>query len=168
MDPLKRGSRKHAGRRRFHVESPLRPEIRVFYPLHEGVLITETWFCAGGVRFAIADLDNLWERTGHIQKARRAALEVIVAEALLVLAVVAVMTLVHGPSTFLYGLAGLDFGLAFAFAGASAIRWPRPLELWAGYRGQRVCIYTGTDPVEFGKVVRAANRAVSHHRDPDD
>ena len=72
------------------MESPLRPElrddrgaespaIRVFYPLHKGVLITDTWFCAGGVRFAIADMDRLWERNGHIQRARRAALEVIVA-----------------------------------------------------------------------------------------
>src|SRR5689334_7666078 len=134
-----RGSRKRAGRRGLNVESPLRPElrdarrvessaIRVFYPLHEGVLITDKWFCAGGVRFAIADLDDLWERNGHIQQARRAALEVIVAEALLVLAVVGIMTVVRGPSTFLYGLAGLDLGLAFALASASALRWPRPLE----------------------------------------
>jgi Family of unknown function (DUF6232) len=150
------------------VESPLRPEIRVLYPLYEGVLITDSWFCAGGVRFAVADLDDLWERSGHIQKARRAALEVIVAEALLVLAVVGVMTLVRGPSAFLYGLAGLDLGLAFALAGASAFRWPRPLELWASYRGLRVVIYSGTDPVEFGKVARAAKRAVNHYRDPED
>jgi hypothetical protein len=150
------------------VESPLRPEIKVFYPWHEGVLITDTWFCAGGVRFAIADMDDMWERSGHIQKARRAALEVIVAEALLVLAVVGVMTLVRGPSTFLYGLAGLDLGLAFALAAATALRWPRPLELWASYRGQRVCIHTGTDLVEFGKVARAARRAVNHYRDPED
>ena len=150
------------------MESPLRPEIRVFYPLYEGVVITDTWFCVGGVRFAIADLDNLWERDGHLQPARRAALEVIAAEALLVLAVVVVMTLVHGPSTFLYGLAGLDLGLVFALAGASAFRWPRPVELWARYRGQDVRIYTGTDPVEFGKVARAAKRAVDHYRDPGD
>src|SRR5689334_16119332 len=102
-----RGSRKRAGRRGWNVDSPLRPElrdvrgaespaIRVFYPLHEGVLITDTWFCAGGVRFAIADMDSLWERTGHLQLARRAALEVIVAEALLVLAVVGIMTAIRG------------------------------------------------------------------------
>jgi hypothetical protein len=136
--------------------------------LHEGVLITDKWFCAGGVRFAIADLDSLWERNGHIQQARRAALEVIVAEALLVLAVVGIMTAVRGPSTFLYGLAGLDLGLAFALASASALRWPRPLELWASYRGQHLRVYATTDPVEFGKVVRAAKRAVSHFRDPED
>ena len=174
-----RGSRKHAGRRRLHVDSPLRPEfreargaqssaIRVFYPLHEGVLITDTWFCSGGVRFAIADLDDLWERHGHIQQARRAALEVIVAEALLVLAVVGVMTAVRGPSTFLYGLAGLDLGLAFALASATAFRWPRPLELWASYRGQRVRVYTTTDPVEFGKLVRAVKRAVDNYHAPED
>ena len=150
------------------MESPLRPEIRVFYPLYEGVLVTDTWFCAGGVRFAIADLDDLWERSGHIQQARRAALEVIAAEALLVMAVVGVITVVRGSSTVLYGLASLDLGLAFALVGASAFRWPRPQELWASYRGQRVVIYSGTDPVEFGKVARAAKRAVNHYRDADD
>jgi hypothetical protein len=150
------------------LESPLRPEIRVFYPLYEGVLVTDTWFCAGGLRFPIADLDDLWERSGRIQQARRAALEVIVAEALLVLAVVGVITMVRGPSTFLYGLAGLDLGLAVALAGASAFRWPRPLELWASYRGERIVIYRGTDPVEFGKVARAAKRAVNHFRDVAD
>lgn len=136
--------------------------------MHEGVLITDTWFCAEGVRFAIADLDDLWERNGHIQRARRAALEVIVAEALLVLAVVGAMTAVRGPSTFLYGLAGLDLGLAFALAGATAFRWPRPLELWASYLGQWVRVYSSTDPVEFGKVARAAKRAVNNYRAPED
>ena len=161
------------------MESPLRPElrdvrgaespaIRVFYPLHKGVLITDTWFCAGGVRFAIADMDRLWERNGHIQRARRAALEVIVAEALLVLAVVGIMTAVRGPSTLLYGLAGLDLGLAFALASASGLRWPRPHELWASYRGQPLRVYATTDPVEFGKVARAAKRAVDRYRDPED
>jgi hypothetical protein len=140
----------------------------VFYPLHQGVLVTDTWFCAGNVRFAIADVDDLWERDGHLQPGRRAALEVIAAETFLVLAVVGVMTLLRGPSTFLYGLAGLDLGLAFALVFASALRWPRPQELCASYRGQRVVIYAGTDPVEFGKITRAATRAVNHFRDPDD
>jgi hypothetical protein len=124
--------------------------------------------CAGGVRFAIADLDDLWERSGHIQQARRAAIEVIVAEALLVLTVVGVITAVRGSSTFMYGLARLDLGLAFALVGASAFRWPRPVELWASYRGERLIIYSGTDPVEFGKVARAAERAVNHYRDVED
>ena len=144
---------------------PLRPEIRVFYPLREGVLITDSWLCADRFRYAIAEIEGLWERQGSMQRARRAALEVIAAETVLVLAVVGVITLIGGPSPLLFGLAALDVVVAAALAGLSAWRWPRPHELWAVYRGRDTRIYSSPDLLEFHKVCRSAQRAVAFHRD---
>jgi hypothetical protein len=151
------------------VESvPLKPETFVFYPLRKGVLVTDSWFCADRHRFAVSGLDEIWERDGGIQPCRRAALEVIWAEAVLALVVVAVFTVTVGPSRLLYGLAGLDLGFALALAALSSYRWPRSHELWGNYQGRPTLLFASPEKVEFHKVCRAARRAIDHRLEQSD
>jgi Family of unknown function (DUF6232) len=142
-----------------------RPEISVFYPRREGVLITESWFCADRQRFAVSRLERMWERGGSIQSGRRLTLQLIGVEVLLMIAVVAVLSGALGPSRLLFGLAGVNLGIALLVAGFTAFVWPRPHELWGIYQGRETRLYASPDAVEFHKVCRAARRAVDHHRE---
>lgn len=145
------------------VESvPLKPETYVFYPLRKGVLVTDSWFCADRHRFAVSGLDEIWERNGAIQPGRRAALEVIWAEAALVMVAVGVLAVAIGPSWWLFALAGLNLGFSLGLMALSSLRWPRPRELWGTYQGRPTLLFSSPEKVEFHKVCRATRRAIDH------
>lgn len=127
----------------------------VFYRRCRGVLVTDSWFCAHGKRFAIDGLTNLTWCVGPIQTGRRKALKVVVLGAVLVAGIEAA---VATPTIAVLGAIGylLSAGIVLWI---SLRRWPTPLNLWATYHGTPTVVYTATDRTEFQKVYRALRRA---------
>lgn len=66
-----------------------KPTTRVFYPLREGVLVTDAWFCADRYRYAVEGLSQLRWGRAQMRTELRAALRIIVAETLFVIVVMA-------------------------------------------------------------------------------
>jgi hypothetical protein len=119
------------------------------------VLVTDSWFCAHGKRFAIDELTDLTWCVGPVQTGRWIALKVVALGAVLVAGIEAVV----GTSTIaVLGAMGYFLGAGIVLW-ISLRRWPTPLNLWATYRGIPTVVYTSTDRIEFQKVYRALRRA---------
>jgi hypothetical protein len=138
---------------------------RVFYPWKRGVRVTDAEFCADGRRFALHDLANVGWRHGSMQSARKAAVEIIVVETVLVATVLAGAMAVVQPSLVIGVVAVVYVIGAVAACWLGARRWPTPLLLCGDYRGSPTVLFATSDPVEFGKVSRALMRAVERNRE---
>jgi hypothetical protein len=138
---------------------------RVFYPWKRGVRVTDTEFCADGRRFALRDLGNVGWRHGSMQASRRAAVDIIVVETVLVATVLAGATAMVRPSLVIGVVAAVYVIGAVLACWLGARRWPTPLLLCGDYRGAPTVLFASSDPVEFGKISRALMRAVEHNRE---
>jgi hypothetical protein len=140
-----------------------KPTTRVFYPLREGVLVTDAWFCADRYRYAVEGLSQLrWGRT-QMRSELRSALRIIAAETVFVIAVMVGVATLAGPSIGLFALGALHLAVSGVLVGASAHRWPRKCQLWADYQGGPRLLYASADVTEFHKICRAAQRAIDYH-----
>jgi hypothetical protein len=119
-----------------------------------GIRITGCWFAVPGRRYAVRDLGEVWTVAGPRNPIVPGALKV------------AGLVLLLGGITAPY----LDtltawVGVAFIFAVPVTVALvslrvrPRPLALWARYRGRTEQLLESANPTWFHQVCRALNRA---------
>ena len=135
------------------------PTTRVFYPLREGVLVTDAWFCADRFRYAVGGLSQLRWGRAEMRSELRSALRIIAAEALFVIVVMVGVATVAGASVGLFALGALHLVVSGVLVAVSAHRWPRKCQLWADYQGGPRLLYASADETEFHKICRATQRA---------
>jgi Family of unknown function (DUF6232) len=140
------------------------PLIREHYALWRGVQVTDVALDVGDRTYQIQDLRRLREQRGSMQPTLRAALGVILAEAVVVAAALAGVVYADGTSPAVYVFGGAHALASTILMGLCLVRWPTPIELWAEYRGQPTRLYSCPDRYEFGKVRRALERAMFAHR----
>src|SRR5262245_30469121 len=121
----------------------------VLYPLRRGVLVTGDLFSVYDREYAVRELSDAGWCRGSTQDARRTALRVLAVEAGLVVAVLALGTVIAGPSPAAVGIGVLNLVAAVVLIPVCALRWPDRLELWAEYRGAPTLLYSSTDHREF-------------------
>lgn len=146
------------------IETRGSPPIREHYALWRGVRVTEVALVVGDRTFQIRDLRRLREQRGSMQPTLRAALGVIIAEAVVVAVTLAGLVYAEGASPAVYVFGGAHALASTILIGLCLVRWPTPIELWAEYRGQLIRLYSCPDRFEFGKVRRAIERAMIAHR----
>ncbi|MFS8478769.1 MAG: DUF6232 family protein [Micromonosporaceae bacterium] len=119
-----------------------------------GIRITGSWFTVDGRRYAVPDLFEVWTVTGPRHP--------FAYRAFAAAGLVAVVAAVASPRLD-SATAWLGVAIAIAIpltAGLIALRaQPRPLSLWADYRGRAERLLESTDHVWFHQVCRALNRA---------
>jgi Family of unknown function (DUF6232) len=133
---------------------------RVYYPPRAGVLVTDRWFFTNGRRYNIDDLDEMSTRRGLMPVGRRAALEIIAIEAILAVVIVGAVVLVAGPSQVALVVVLAQVMMAATLGVLACLRWRAPMQLWALHRGAPTMLFSTRDETEFGKLCRAAMRAV--------
>jgi hypothetical protein len=138
----------------------------VLYPLRRGVLVTGDRFQVHDREFEVTELAEPGWCRGSGQEARRTALRVLAVETGLVVAALALGTMIAGPSPAAVGVGVLNLVVAALLVRASAARWPDRLELWAEYRGVPTLLHSSTDHTEFHQVCRALQRALELNRYP--
>ena len=119
-----------------------------------GIRITGSWLAVGGRRYAVQELGNLWSLPGPRNP--------LVGRALKAAAVVALVA----------GIAAPELDTLAAWVGVAVILLipllialialrlrPRPLTLWALYRGRNEQILESANPTWFYQVCRAIERA---------
>ena len=131
----------------------------VFYRPHQGVFVTDGWFCAHGRRYAVKDIAGIGWRYGSMDTARSVAAKVTA----MATALVGLIVVWASPSLLVLLGGGLYALTAGAVLWLSFRRWPTPLELGAVHRGAPTVVYTSTDRLEFHKVRRALMRALERH-----
>ena len=144
------------------------PSGRVYYPPRAGVLVTDRWFFTQGRRYDLDDLDELSMRRGSMPVGRRAALEIIAIEAILALVIVGAIVLVAGPSQIALVVILAQVMMAATLGGLACLRWRAPMQLWARHRGVPTMLFSTRDETEFGKLCRAAKRAIDSRNQMDD
>jgi hypothetical protein len=131
------------------------PPIRVFYPTRRGVLVTNQRFQASGRSYPIGELTDVTRCFGTMQAGRRLLLRMVAVEAVIVIAIVAMVpTLIAVAAAIGY----LLFATVLMWFGGW--RWPTPLELWANHGSQPALLFLSTNHTEFHQVSRALLRAI--------
>lgn len=134
------------------THGPPRPRDVTFLD-RRGVHITGCWFDVAGERYAVPDLERVWEAAGPLDPI---AVNAVRATAL-VLVVGALSGPYLGPRGWLgLGVVVLTTLLISAFA---LLVGRRQHQLWAEYRCESVRLYQSADRVWFNQVYRALNRA---------
>ena len=141
---------------------------RVYYPPRAGVLVTDRWFFTQGRRYYLDDLDELSTRRGSMPVGRRAALEIIAIEAILAIVIVGAVVLVAGPSQIALVVVLAQVMMAATLGGLACLRWRSPMQLWALHRGTPTMLFSTRDETEFGKLCRAAMRAIDSRQQETD
>jgi hypothetical protein len=136
----------------------------VFYPMRDGVLVTDRGLHTGPYTYRWHELSCLRVRPGAMHVARRAALEIIAIEVGLALFVVGLVVLVTGPNRLALVVAGVHLVTAAVLGMAACVRWRSALNLWADHRGIPTMLFRSHDRTEFWKVFRAIGRAAEYRR----
>ncbi|HEY7223301.1 MAG TPA: DUF6232 family protein [Micromonosporaceae bacterium] len=146
------------------TETRDRPRVREHYAWWRGVQVTDATVTADGRTFAVEDLRRLREHPGRPQPVRRAVLGVAVAQAAVVAFALAGLVYLNGAGATVYVVAVAQAFTTTVLVVVALVRWPTPVQLWALYRGEPVMLHEDPDPIEFGKVRRAVERAMHTHR----
>jgi len=119
-----------------------------------GVRITRYWFAIPGRRYAIRDLSEVWTVAG--------ARNPLAFGALIAAGLVVIVASIVAPQldtmTAWVGVGVLLAAPLTVAAVALRVR-PRPMTLWARYRGRTEQLLESADPTWFYQVCRALNRA---------
>jgi len=162
------GTQAVQGIRRDHDDQSTETGSRVYYPPRAGVLVTDRWFFTQGRRYDLDDLDELHTRRGSMPVGRRAALEIIAIEAILAIVIVGAVVLVAGPSQIALVVVLAQVMMAATLGGLACLRWRSPMQLWALHRGTPTMLFSTRDETEFGKLCRAAKRAIDFREQATD
>jgi uncharacterized protein DUF6232 len=138
--------------------------VREQYGWWRGVQVTNTTMTVGDLTYEIDELRWLRVERGRPPMVRRVVLSVAATQAAIVALALAALAQMNGVSTMTYlgGVAQMVF--TTVLVGVTLVIWPRPLELWAEYRGEPTMLYGNGDRYEFGKVHRAVRRAMLWQR----
>lgn len=119
-----------------------------------GIRITGCWFAVPGRRYAVRDLRDVWTVAGPRNPLFYGALKVA---GVIVLVASIASPVMDGLAAWLGVAAILAIPLAVALL---ALRYqPRPMALWARYRGRTERLLESADQTWFHQVCRALNRA---------
>jgi hypothetical protein len=146
------------------IETPVAPGERELYAWWRGVRVTETTVTVVDGAYAVREMRGLRERSGALLPARRVVVSLAVAQAAIAAMALAKLVRIDGltPVVFAVGTAAVLVGIVLVAVGR--LRWPRPTELWVSYRGEPTMLYRSTDRYEYGKVLRAVQRAMLAQR----
>jgi hypothetical protein len=89
---------------------------------------------------------------------------VAVGQAVVVVLALLGLIQLHGPTPAVYAVVAAQALTTTVLVGLALVRWPTPMELWGLYRGAPTMLYRDADRIEFGKVLRAVERAMLAQR----
>jgi len=126
------------------------------YYRHPSITVTDEWVTVGARRFRVPELRDL-----VVTRQRPTPVLATAIGAAVVFLVAFLIGLGSGPVwTVLVVLAagGLAIGIWWA------VRRPTRYEVWAGYRGLEIVLFSSTDRAQLGRVTRALQRALDAQR----
>jgi len=133
---------------------PPRPQSDVTFLDQRGVRITGCWFDASGERFAVRELERVWEAPGPPDP--------VAVNAVRVTALMLVLGGLATPFVDRRGWLGLGVVImvTLLIAAVTLRVRRRPRQIWAHYRGMSVPLFGSADPLWFNQVYRALSRAL--------
>lgn len=119
-----------------------------------GIRVTGCWFAVPGRRYAVRDITEVWTSKGPRNPLVFSALKA----AGLVLVVASIAAPELDAMTAWLGV-GVILSIPLSVAGVALRVRPRPMTLWARYRGRTEQLLESANPTWFYQVCRALTRA---------
>lgn len=137
------------------------PQAEIVFLHRNGFRITGSLFAIPSRRYAVRDLSEVWTVAGPRHS--------LVYSALKAAGVVVVIAIIASPKldtvAAWIGVAAV-LAIPLAIAGVTARCRPRPMSLFARYRGRTELLIESGNPTWFRQVCRALNRAREYNNQP--